>query len=40
LKEDDMLIWLLSLVMGGDTGSCINPWGGCRPSGARIDPNG
>jgi len=35
-----MLLWLLSLIVGTDTGSCIDPWGACTNAGVRMDPDG
>lgn len=34
------MVWILSLLFGADSGSCINPWGACKPAEARIGDNG
>ena len=35
-----MLTWFLSLVLGTDTGSCIDPNDACSRGGSFIDPIG
>ena len=32
--------WIFSLILGTDTGACIDPQGGCSRAGLRIDDNG
>ena len=35
-----MLMWFLSLLVGTDNGSCIDPDGACSRAGSGVDPNG
>jgi len=37
--EADMLRWLL-VLLGLDSGPCIDPLGACHNAGPRIDPEG